>query len=77
RPAGTAPDDPALDGLNRELLARVNASGRVFLTHTVLGGRFTIRLAVGQRCTQREHVEEAWRLVREAAPQAPSEPAAR
>jgi aromatic-L-amino-acid decarboxylase len=49
----------------------------VFLTHTVLGGRFTIRLAVGQRCTQREHVEEAWRLVREAAPQAPSEPAAR
>ena len=76
RPAGTAPDDPALDGLNRELLARVNASGRVFLTHTVLGGRFTIRLAVGQRCTEREHVEEAWRLVREAATQAPSEPAA-
>jgi aromatic-L-amino-acid decarboxylase len=67
RPAGTAADDPGLDELNRELLARVNASGRVFLTHTALGGRYTIRLAVGQRCTEREHVEEAWRLVREAA----------
>lgn len=67
RPAGTPADDPGLDALNRELLARVNASGRVFLTHTALGGRYTIRLAVGQRCTEREHVEEAWRLVREAA----------
>lgn len=67
RPAGTQPDDPTLNGLNRELLRRVNASGRVFLTHTVLGGRYTIRLAVGQRCTEREHVVEAWRLVRDAA----------
>ncbi|HTC23413.1 MAG TPA: pyridoxal-dependent decarboxylase [Gemmatimonadales bacterium] len=67
RPAGMAEDDPRLDPLNRELLARVNASGRVFLTHTVLGGRYTIRLAVGQRTTEREHVAEAWRLVRDAA----------
>ena len=67
RPAAMAADDPRLDVLNRELLSRVNASGRVFLTHTVLGGRYTIRLAVGQRCTEREHVEEAWRLVRAAA----------
>ncbi len=74
RPSGAPPDDPAVDALNRELLVRVNASGRVFLTHTVLGGRYTIRLAVGQRGTEREHVEEAWRLVREAArvPDAPA-----
>jgi len=66
RPTGMV-DGPALDGVNRELLAQVNASGRVFLTHTALGGRYAIRLAVGQRCTEREHVEEAWRLVRAAA----------
>ncbi len=67
RPAGTPADDPGLDELNRALLAQVNASGRVFLTHTLLGGQYAIRLAVGQRCTEREHVEEAWRLVRAAA----------
>jgi len=66
RPTGMA-DGPALDALNRDLLAQVNASGRVFLTHTALGGRYAIRLAVGQRCTEQEHVEEAWRLVRAAA----------
>jgi aromatic-L-amino-acid decarboxylase len=67
RPAAMAVDEPRLDALNREVLALVNASGRVFLTHTLLGGRYAIRLAVGQRCTEREHVEVAWRLVRAAA----------
>jgi aromatic-L-amino-acid decarboxylase len=66
RPRGASEDDPSLDTLNRELLARVNASGRVFLTHTVLGGRYALRLAVDQRCTEREHVEEAWRLLQAA-----------
>jgi aromatic-L-amino-acid decarboxylase len=56
-----------LDDLNARLLARVNASGRVFLTHTRLGGRYVLRLVVGQRTTERRHVEEAWRLLREAA----------
>jgi aromatic-L-amino-acid decarboxylase len=67
RPPALSADDPRLTQLNRDLLARVNASGRVFLTHTTLGGRYAIRLAIGQRCTDLPQVEEAWRLVREAA----------
>ena len=59
--------DPELDQLNQRLLERVNASRRVFLTHTRLGGRFVLRLVVAQRTTGREHVEEAWRLLRAAA----------
>jgi aromatic-L-amino-acid decarboxylase len=64
------PDDLSedqIDDLNRRLLTRVNASLRVHLTHTQLGGHFVIRLVIGQRETEREHVAEAWRLIREAA----------
>jgi aromatic-L-amino-acid decarboxylase len=67
RPPELAPDDPALDERNRRVLERVNASGRAFLTHTVLRGRFAIRLSVGQRCTEHSHVAEAWRLLQAAA----------
>ena len=65
RPAGVA--EEVLDRLNERLLAAVNATGRVFLTHTRLGGRYTIRLVIGQRATERRHVEEGWGLIREAA----------
>jgi aromatic-L-amino-acid decarboxylase len=65
RPDGTV--DAQVDDLNRRLLARVNATRRVYLTHTELGGRYVIRMAIGQRQTERKHVEEAWRLIKEAA----------
>jgi aromatic-L-amino-acid decarboxylase len=65
RPAGKS--EAELDALNQRLLEEINASRRVFLTHTRLGGRYTIRLVIGQRETQREHVVEAWKIIREAA----------
>jgi aromatic-L-amino-acid decarboxylase len=67
RPRGRDGDDPTLEGLNERLLAAVNETGRVHLTHTKLRGRFAIRLSVGQLYTTREDVEEAWRLFTEIA----------
>ena len=46
--------------MHARLVERVIATGPSYLTHTKLDGVFTIRLAVGQRGTEREHVEEAW-----------------
>lgn len=60
-------DDPRLNALNAALLVQVNATRRVHLTHTTLAGRYVIRMAIGQRQTGQEHVEEAWRLIQEAA----------
>lgn len=55
------------DEANRELLDKVNASGTVFLSHTVLHGRFVLRLAIGNHSTTRAHVQRAWELI-QAAP---------
>ncbi|MGE5927043.1 MAG: pyridoxal phosphate-dependent decarboxylase family protein [Gemmatimonadota bacterium] len=63
RPGGMV-DGPELDAHNRTLLARVNSQGSAYLTHTSLGGRFAIRLAVGQWRTGRPDVEAIWRLIR-------------
>ena len=60
-------DEAGLDALNRELLERTNAAGPVFLTHTALKGKFTIRLVVGQRTTEERHVRQAWDVLRAAA----------
>lgn len=65
RPAG-APD-AEVDARNERLMAAVNATGEVFLSHTRLGGRFAIRLSVGNLRTEERHVRRAWDLLREAA----------
>ena len=62
-----------LDRLNERLLAGLNASGEVFLSHTVLGGRFTLRLAVANLRTEARHVERAWGLVRSLGPEIDAE----
>jgi aromatic-L-amino-acid decarboxylase len=62
RPGGDAPEGAALDEANAALLRSVNATGRVHLTHTRLGGQYCIRLSVGQLNTTREDVLGAWEL---------------
>ena len=46
---------------------RVNGSGALYLTHTRLDDRLTLRLCIGQTHTERPHVERAWRHIQEAA----------
>lgn len=49
------PDEP-----NQRLLEALNASGQVYLSHTVVHGAFTLRLAIGGTATRYEHVAAAW-----------------
>ena len=45
----------------------VNRSGEIFLSHTRLADRYTIRVSIGNPRTQLRHLENGWRLLREAA----------
>jgi aromatic-L-amino-acid/L-tryptophan decarboxylase len=52
-----------LDTYNRELLELLNASGKLFVTHTRLNGAYVIRLVIGQTEVQRRHIDEAWESI--------------
>ena len=66
-PGGLAPEEPAIEAHNRALLEAVNASGKAFLSHVVVRGRFGLRLAVGNLRTTPEDVALTWALLREIA----------
>jgi aromatic-L-amino-acid decarboxylase len=55
------------DDANQRLMDRLNRSGDIYLTHTKLNGKLTLRLCVGQTHTQARHVERAWRRIQEEA----------
>ncbi len=45
------------------LLARLNDSGDLYLSHTKVDGRTTLRVAIGAPATTREHVRTAWQRI--------------
>jgi aromatic-L-amino-acid decarboxylase len=55
------------DEVNQSLMDRLNRSGDLYLTHTRLNDRLTLRLCVGQASTTARHVERAWRRIQEEA----------
>jgi aromatic-L-amino-acid/L-tryptophan decarboxylase len=55
------------DAANQQLMERLNRSGALYLTHTKLNDRFTLRLSVGQTNTQARHVEQAWGKIQSEA----------
>jgi aromatic-L-amino-acid decarboxylase len=55
------------DSASESLMQKLNASGRLFLSHTKLNGRFALRLCVGQTYTEEEHVRSAWEQIQKHA----------
>ena len=55
------------DEINQSLMDHLNRSGDLYLTHTRLNGRLTLRLCVGQTNTTEPHVEKAWKRIQEEA----------
>lgn len=62
RPRGID-DQAALNQLNERLLATLNATGKLYMTHTKLRGNYTLRMVTAQTQVTREDVEAAWGLI--------------
>jgi aromatic-L-amino-acid decarboxylase len=55
------------DEINQQLMDRLNRSGDLYLTHTRLNDRLTLRFCVGQTWTEAHHVERAWQRIQQEA----------
>ena len=64
-PAGMKEDQ--INEINEKLNHLLNDSGKIYLTHTVLNGHYTLRLVTGQTNVTLEHVEKAWDLIKTTA----------
>jgi aromatic-L-amino-acid/L-tryptophan decarboxylase len=58
--------ETALDQLNEQIMERVNGEGKIYISHTKLNGKFTLRLAIGNIRTTLEHIALAWQELNKA-----------
>jgi aromatic-L-amino-acid/L-tryptophan decarboxylase len=58
-------DEGKLEHMNTQIIDRINTTGKAFLSHTKLNGRYTIRLAIGNIATAEKHVARVWELVKQ------------
>ena len=61
--ARAAISDEEADALNERILEAVNSTGEIFISHTRLNDRYTLRLAIGNLHTTEQHVRRAWELL--------------
>lgn len=56
-----------LNRLNKQLLEGVNKTGKLFITHTKLDGKYTLRMVIGNTNVEQRHVDNAWNLINKQA----------
>jgi aromatic-L-amino-acid decarboxylase len=67
KPAGYNEDQ--INNFNEKLNHQLNDSGKLYLSHTVLNGKYTLRMVTAQTNVTIAHVQKAWLLIRETARQ--------
>ncbi len=66
-PEKAAGDEKKLELFNSELMDRVNKTGKLYISHTKLKGKYVLRFAIGNFRTTEEHIKDAWNLITENA----------
>lgn len=56
-------NEKELNEFNEKLINEINSSGKLFLTHTKLNNKFTLRLVVSGIRQEERHVKLAWELI--------------
>jgi len=62
---GEISNESELEQLNSRIIDRVNATGKVFLSHTKLHGKYTIRVAIGNLATTEKHISLVWKVIKQ------------
>src|SRR5437870_11966896 len=63
----TGAGDDKIDILNSEIVERINASGRGYITQTKLRGRTVMRVGLGNILTTEQHLRNVWQLIQRTA----------
>ena len=60
---GNVDSEEKLNEINEQLLHEINQTGEIYMTHTKLSGKYTLRMVIAQTDVEKKHVEKAWNVI--------------
>ncbi|NQW27336.1 MAG: aspartate aminotransferase family protein [Flammeovirgaceae bacterium] len=60
-------DDTKNDAINEAILAKINKSGKAYITHTKVNNRYVLRVVTGQTNVKIQHIEKLWAMIQESS----------
>ena len=64
---------PERNEFNEKLMTEINNSGKMYLSHTLVEGKYAIRMVIGNTRVTKTHVEQSWKQISETAKKVKSE----
>ncbi len=61
------------DEFNEKLVTKINKSGKMYLSHTIIDENYAIRMVIGNTRVTKSHVEQSWKQINETAEKVKSE----
>jgi aromatic-L-amino-acid decarboxylase len=56
-----------LNKINEQLLHKINNTGKIYISHTKLNGKYTLRMVIGQTNVNEDNTNKAWKLIKETS----------
>ena len=60
-------EEEMLNIINKKTLEQLNKNGRMYLTHTKINQKYTLRVVIGQTFVESHHIQRAWEQIQEIA----------
>jgi aromatic-L-amino-acid/L-tryptophan decarboxylase len=64
KPEGNFPSEK-INELNEKLKNKINNTGKAYITHTKLQGKYILRMCIGQTNVEKKHIDHFWELMTE------------
>ena len=67
RPYNSNIKNKDLDKLNFDLISKLNNTGKIYISHTKVDNKVSIRMPIGSTFADKKNVDESWELIKKTS----------
>ena len=66
-PKSSNHSDKDLNHINKKLVKKLNRTGKIYISHTVINGVYSIRMPIASTTIERKNLDKSWELIQKTS----------